>query len=113
MNNPWRAKHFGDGYSAEYLPIGQRTWRIVRSGGKPIEFPTRAAAEREAEAAYLRSMEPSIRATRPVDPERVAAKLADEAENWLKSKREDRQAQTTIHKAGKRPVLVLQGKASA
>lgn len=113
MNDPWRAKHFGIGYSGEYLPIGQHTWRFVKSGGKPITFPTATQAREAAKNAYLQRLEPTIRATLPVDPERVAAKLADEAENWLRSKREDVQAMTTMHKAGKRPVVVLPGRARA
>jgi len=115
MNDPWRAKHFGSGYSAEFLPVGQHSWRIVKSGGVPIEFPSQSQALEAAKNAYLQRLEPPIRTTVQVDPDVAASKLEDklraEAESWLKSDRSDVQARETMYRAGKRPLVVMQGKA--
>jgi hypothetical protein len=113
ITKPWRSGHFKNGYVGEFLPCGQRTWRMVKSGGEPNIFPSRAEAISAAENAYIARLEPTIRATQPVNPERVEAKLADEAENWLRSMREDVQKQTEMHRPGKRAVVVLAGRARA
>lgn len=116
MNDPWRAQHFGSGYSAEFLPLGQRTWRIVKSGGVPIVFPTTRLAREAAKNAYLQRLEPNIRATIERSPEdaqaRMEAKLLDEAENWLKSSRENVKAAETVHRPGRRRLIVMAGRAS-
>ncbi|WP_144378499.1 hypothetical protein [Mesorhizobium amorphae] len=116
MDDPWRAQHFGSGYSAEFLPLGQRTWRIVKSGGVPIVFPTTRLAREAAKNAYLQRLEPSIRATIERSPEdaqaRMEAKLLDEAENWLKSSRENVRAAETVHRPGRRRLIVMAGRAS-
>lgn len=111
MIKPWRAKQFDGGYSAEFLPCGERSWRIVKAGGKVVIFARRQQALTAAKNAYLARLEPNIRATLPIDPDRLSAKLSDEAENWLKSKRGDVKNQTAMHKAGRRPVIKLVGKA--
>lgn len=108
---PWRASHFKNGYAAEFLPPGQRSFRIVKSGGEPIVFPSTRAAIAAAENAYLQRLEPKIRATLPVDQKRVAAKLADEAENWLKSKHADVKASSIVRQAGRKPFQVVAGRA--
>lgn len=101
------------GYVAEFLPVGQRTWRMLKSGGKPIVFETSKAARDAAENAYLARLEPNIRATVPQDPNKIAAKLSDEAENWLRSKREDHKNAHVEPRPGKKPYTVLRGKVSA
>ncbi|MGE0290376.1 MAG: hypothetical protein AB7I42_25015 [Bradyrhizobium sp.] len=111
MSDPWRAKQFDKGYSAEFLPPGQRTWRMVKSGGEPIVFGSFSEAHGAAKNAFLQRLEPTIRATLPVDPDRIAAKLADEAENWLKSKREDVKASSTLYRPGRKHVIVMAGRA--
>lgn len=116
MTDPWRAKQFGIGYSAEYLPCGQASWRILRerkADGKvaPRSFPTVRDAIRAAKDAYLRSVEPEIRASLPFDPERVKSKLEADAEQWLKSKREDVKAAHTLRKPGRKQVIVMRGRA--
>lgn len=111
MMKPWRSGHFKGGYVAEFLPVGQRTWRMVKSGGEPVIFPTSRAAVSAAENAYIARLEPTIRATLPVNPERLEAKLTAEAEQWIRSSREDKQKQTTMHRAGKRQVIILSGRA--
>lgn len=110
---PWRAKQFATGYSAEYLPAGQRSWRIVKSAGNVVVFRSMREAIAGAENAYLRLLEPTIRATLPVNPDRLSAKLSDEAENWLRSKREDVQKRETLHRPGKKPLIVLPGRVRA
>jgi hypothetical protein len=110
---PFRASQFKGGYVAEFLPLGQRTWRMVKSGGEPIIFVTSRAARDAAENAYLARLEPTIRSTIPVSPDRLEAKLMDEAENWLQSKRADVKAQTTLHRPGRKKVIVMTGKAMA
>lgn len=113
MIDPWRARHFGAGYSAEYLPCGESRWRIIKAKGEVQIFPTASAARAAAKEAWFRRLEPTIRATIPPDPDKLAAKLADEAENWLRSKREDVKAAHTIHRPGKRALVVMRGKALA
>lgn len=111
MSDPWRTRQFGTGYSAEWLPSGQRSWRILKKNGKVHVFPNARDALRAAKAKFLSSLEPEIRATLPVDPDRVAEKLKAEAESWLKSTREDRQAAETIRRAGRKQVVVMRGRA--
>lgn len=113
MIQPFRASHYKNGYAAEFLPAGERTWRLLKSGGVAIVFPTSRAALSAAENAYIARMEPKIRSTLPVNPDRLAAKLTDDAENWLRSKREHVKQQNAVHRPGKRPFVVLQGKVQA
>jgi len=108
---PWRAPQFSYGYSGEFLPPGQRTWRMVKEKGAPKIFATRREAWEAAKDAWFRIAEPEIRATMPVDPSRIANKLGSEAESWLKSKREDRRATTEVRRPGKRVVVVMRGRA--
>lgn len=111
---PWRAAQFAAGYAAEFLPAGQRTWRIVRRHGEVLTFHTAAEAKTAAERAYhafLAKLEPEVRSTIPVDPERLASKIAADAETWLRSRREDIKRQSVQHRAGRRPLLVLPGRA--
>lgn len=111
-----RASQFDGGYSAEFLPVGERSWRIVRSGGKPIPFASRRAALAAAENALIQRMEPTIRATIQRSPEeaeaRMEAIMADEAENWLRSKRSDVKGRDVRYEAGRRPLVVLRGRAA-
>ncbi len=111
MSDPWRARQFGVGYSAEWLPTGQYSWRILREAGKVNIFPSAREALRAAKERFLKSLEPEIRATLPADPDRMADKLKAEAESWLKSSREDKQAATTLRKPGRRHVIVMRGRA--
>lgn len=100
VTKPWRSGHFKNGYVGEFLPVGQRTWRMVKSGGEPIIFPSRAEAISAAENAYIARLEPTIRAALPVDPNRLEAKLSAEAEQWLRSGRGDVKGAGTIHRPG-------------
>jgi hypothetical protein len=99
------------GYSAEYIPHEQHTWRMLKKGGKPIIFLTRREAEKAAAQAFLSTIDGKTRSTLPVNPERLEAKLSAEAEQWIRSSREDKQKQTTMHRAGKRQVVILSGRA--
>lgn len=109
LPKPWRAKQFKTGYSAEYLPPGQRSWRFVKSGGEVIVFGSFGDALGAAENAYLQKLEPNIRATLPVDPERLEAKWAAKAEDWLRIKRGG--SETIYRGHGKKPLLTLKGSA--
>lgn len=113
MSNRWRALHFKTGYSAEFLPDGQRTWRYVKdSAGRPEVFPTRYDADRAARDAYYDYRDRSqIRATIPLDPARLKSKLEADAETWLKTKRDDAKAATTMRRPGKRTIVVMRGRA--
>lgn len=111
MTDPWRAKHFGIGYSAEWLPCGQHTFRILREAGKVKVFPSASEALKAAKDRFLKSLEPEIRATLPADPSRMADKLKAEAESWLKSSRQDVQAATALRKPGRKQVVVMRGRA--
>lgn len=116
-DKPWRAKQFMGGYSAEFIPAHQRTWRILKSGGKPVVYATRAAANEAAMNAFLASVDGRVRTTIEIDPKtaeaRLEAKWRDEAENWLQSKRADAKAKTTLHRPGKKKVIVMTGRAMA
>lgn len=107
---PWRAGHNGTGYSAEFLPAGMRTWRMLRRGGKPIIYATRPEAMKAAQAAYLRSVDGDSRASLPMDPERIAAKLTGEREDWL---RVNRAPPVVMRHPGKKAVSVFKGRARA
>jgi hypothetical protein len=112
MSDPWRTRQFGVGYSAEWLPVGQHTWRFLRTAEKKVKvFRTAREALKAAKERFLRSLEPEIRATIPVDPDRMAEKLKAEAESWLKSSRQDKQAATTLRKPGRKQVIVMRGRA--
>lgn len=111
MTDPWRAKHFDAGYSGEYLPPSQHSWRILREKGKVRVFPTAAAAREAAKRRYLSIFDPLNFAERPDDPDKVAAKLAAEAESFLKSKREDVRRAETVRKAGRKPFVMVRGRA--
>lgn len=111
MTDPWRTRSFGSGYSAEWLPTGQRSWRILKKSGDVRIFPTAREALRAAKDKFMASLEPEIRATLPVDPGRIAEKLKAEAESWLKSSRDDRHAAETIRRPGRKQVIVMRGRA--
>lgn len=112
---PWRAQQFSGGYSAEFRPPGQRSFRILKSDGKAVVFTTRSAALDAAENAYLLRVEPPLRSSVEVSPEvkeaKLESKLADEAENWLRSNRRDIKNAETVYRAGKRPLKVMVGRA--
>lgn len=114
MIDPWRARHFGTGYSAEFLPPGQHSWRIVKSGGVPMVFLTAQQAREAGKNAYLQRVEGSILSTvqRPADEQeaRIEAKLKADAEQFLVSRRADVKAAHVEHRPGKRPLTVLTGR---
>lgn len=110
MTDPWRASQFRHGYSAEWLPPGQASWRIIKHAGEPVVFPTRRQAHQAAKDMYLSRIDGNIRATLPVDPERIAAKMTADAEQWLVTKREERKREETLFRAGRKPVIVMPGK---
>lgn len=117
MNDPWKSTHFNNGYAGEFLPAGERNWRYVKSGGEVIVFRTRNEAGQAAKQAYLARYEPRIRATLDRSPEeelaRLEDKLAAETESWLRTSREDRRKAETQYRPGKKPLLVLPGRARA
>lgn len=108
---PYRASQFRGGYVAEFLPPGQRTWRMLKADGEPKLFPSWKAARDAAYSAFMLRLEPNIRSTMPVDPERLKSNLEAQAEDWLRSKREDVRRSEIIRVPGKRPLLKVPGKA--
>lgn len=108
--DPWRARHYGEGYSAEYLPIGESNWRILRKNGVVRIFRTAREARQAAKERYFERLEPEVRASLPVDPERVASKLKAEAEQWIKSSRGDMKKKTTICGKNRRQITVIKGR---
>lgn len=110
---PWRGRQFQGGYSAEYLPPGQRSWRIVKEKCQPKVFPTVSQAIRAAQDAYLSIVDGKTRASLPVDPGRIAAKLQAEAEDWLRSNRQDVKGTATHYRPGKKPFQETRGRARA
>jgi hypothetical protein len=115
---PWRARHFDGGYSAEYLPDGGSVWRIVKhavDGRRRVKvFPSVRQAEIAAQRAYLDDGRGKITSTVEIPDDikeaRMAEKFAAEAESWLKSSRQDKQAATAIHKPGRKQVIVMRGR---
>lgn len=110
---PWRGKQFMGGYSAEYVPAGQRAWRIVKEFGTPRIFPTVTQAVRAAQDAYLASVDGKTRASLPFDASRAERQLFAEAEDWLRSNRQDVKGKQTHHRAGRRPFEEIKGRARA
>lgn len=106
----WRARHYGAGYSAEYLPPGQTNWRILRQNKQVMVFLTAREAIQAAKARYLELHEPPIRSTTD-KPERLEEKLKADAEQWLRSTREDRKKSTTIFGKNRRQIPVWRGRA--
>jgi hypothetical protein len=113
--DPWRGRQFGTGYSAEYRPAGEATWRIVRRDGEVAVYPTRAEAVEAAKQAFLARYETPIRATiqrsEEEETQRMAEKLAGEADAFLRSSRQDVKAAQTHHRAGKRAFVEMRGRA--
>ncbi len=106
---PWRGKQFLGGYSAEYQPVGQRSFRIIKEAGKVKVFPTSRDALRAAQDAFLATVSGSVRSSLPFDADRASRNLQAEAEDFLRIKRGAKSE--TIRKPGKRAVLVIQGSA--
>lgn len=106
----WRARHYGIGYSAEYLPPGQTNWRILRANKQVMVFPTAREAREAAKARYLEMHEPPIRSTTG-KPDNLEDKLKAEAEQWLRSSREDRKKAHEIIGKNRRRILVMRGRA--
>jgi hypothetical protein len=104
----WQAITFNGQILAAYkLPGG--SWRYLRKDGEKQTFPSAAAAEKAARERALNILFPAMRSTvAPTDAE-VADKLG--LSDWLRSKREDVKKQQTMHRAGKRQVIVLSGRA--
>lgn len=90
------------------LPLGD--WRYLRGkGGEKRTFPTAQAAEKAAKERAFDILFPETRSTvAPTDAE-VAEKLG--VSEWLRSKRADIKKQTTMHRPGKRQVIVMNGRA--
>jgi hypothetical protein len=110
---PYRGSQFGTGYSAEWLPPNQHTWRILRQAGKVMVFPTQQQAKEAAEVAYWAEPRAKRVAGLPFDEQALADKMAASVEDWLISRRKDRQAQQVLHKPGRRPLVVIPGRARA
>lgn len=111
--DPWRARHFGAGYSAEYLPLGQASWRIYRLKGVVQVYGTIREAEQQAKDAFLRSLEPEIRATLPFDATKAERRLHAEAETFVRSSRADLKKQRIERRPGGKSFTVTPGKVSA
>jgi len=113
VEKPWRARHFGAGYSAEYLRCGMGHWRFVLEGKRPKVFPDHSGARTAAEDAYLASLDASIRSSLPLSEDRLQRKLEMERESFLKSNRKDVKSAETIYRPGKRPLVSMPGRARA
>lgn len=109
-NLPWRGKQFGIGYSAEFQPIGQRSFRIVKEAGKVKVFPTVRDALRAAQDAFLATLSGSVRSTLPFDADRASRNLQAEAEDFLRIKRGAKSE--TIRSLGGKSFKVIQGSAA-
>ena len=105
--HPWRGKQFLGGYSAEYQPVGQRSFRIVKEAGKVKVFPTSREALRAAQDAFLATVSGSVRSTLPFDADRAERRMAADAEDFLRIKRGAKSE--TIRKPGGKSFQVVHG----
>ncbi|MFC3208120.1 hypothetical protein [Aquamicrobium soli] len=112
MDKPWRVRHFKTGFSAEYLRCGMGHWRFVLDGKQPKLFVDRREARCAAEDAYLASLDASVRSSLPVSEDKIARNLEMAREQFLKSKREDVKRTETIHRPGRKKLIVMTGRAS-
>lgn len=108
---PWRGKQFSGGYSAEYRPVGQHSFRFVKERGKPKVFPTVSEAIRAAQDAFLATLDGQTRATLPFDASRAEKRLSAEAEDWLRSSRQDVKAAHVNRQPGRKPFQEIRGRA--
>lgn len=105
------------GYQGHFRKPGGR-WQFVRNAsGKAEVFPTSEAAKDAATAIIFRFMCPEIVAERAPDLDPIERKVADEfAEFRQRRADEDRRLRTetlTMHKAGRKPVVVETKRRSA
>lgn len=108
--DPWRADPYSGGYIGVFLPEGETVWRYVRENKRPKVFATGREAK---DAARTRWFE-RLRGKHGADMRPLTEKEAAEAlgvEEWLRSKRADQKAAYVERKAGKRPVVVMAGRA--
>lgn len=116
MDDPWKATQFQNGYAGEFFPTGERSWRYVKAKGEVVVFLSRSEAKEAAKQKFLERYEPPLRATIERSPDeelaRMEDKLAADAERFLKSNRQDVKSATTSHRAGKRPLRIMTGRAS-
>jgi hypothetical protein len=100
---------YGRGYLAVFAYPGNKRTRYLRHpDGKPVQFDSYLEAIEAATLQVRRHCEPDIVATPAEDP--LAKRLAEEAIEF-RQRREDetrrlRSETFTMHKAGKKPVVV-------
>lgn len=108
----WQALTFGHKIYAIYRLPGMPNWRYLKDAkGEKRTYITEREARAAAEARAKELLFPKLTGTMPMDDKKVAETLG--VEEWLQSKRQDIKAAKTIRKAGRRPLVVVQGKVRA
>lgn len=104
----WSSLTFGHRIYAIYrLPAGSQ-WRYLKDAkGEKRTFLTTREAEK---AARDRALELLFPPAHGVVTEKEAAEALG-VEEWLRSRREDKKAAYVERRAGKRPLVVVQGRA--
>lgn len=105
--DPWKTQSMLGGYIGLYLPEGQRTWRFLKSKGKPKIFPNPTAALSAARERWFELFRGHITATTE-----KAMREALGVEDWLKSNHSDHVEARTVKQRGRtKRVVVMRGRA--
>lgn len=101
------ATAWGRGYAAEYANQGNKHPRFIKDKGRVVIFPTFQEAMAAA-MTMIRKREPDVIGFTAEDPLAVGIKasIAEFKDRRAENDRRLRSETFTMHKAGKRPVVV-------
>lgn len=105
----WGSKPYDGGYAGYFALPGAGTARFVRKNGQVVVLADEREARDLAREVCLGILYPTIRHTRESEQDDPIAKALG-VDDWIRSRREDIKNATTMHRAGRRPVLVMKGK---
>lgn len=105
----WQALTFCGKIYAIYKLPGMSQWRYLRKGDEKLTFATESAARDAARDRALAILFPKMHSTATPTEKSVSDALG--VEQWLKVKRADARKAETIHRAGKRQLKVMRGRA--
>lgn len=92
-----------------YRLPGANQWRYLKEKGEKREFATEREARDAARDRALAILFPVIHSTAAPTEKALAETLG--VEQWLQSRREDRKRAATEYRPGKRPLVVMRGRA--
>lgn len=108
----WQALTFGHKIYAIFRLPGASQWRYLKNkDGSKRTFITEREARAAAKSKAMDILFPKTTGTIDLDDRKVAETLG--VEQWLQSKRADIKAAKTLHKPGRRQVVVVRGKVRA